>query len=361
MKDYYKILGVDSKASSEEIKKAYRKLAHQHHPDKSGGNEAKFKEINEAYQVLSDKQKRAQYDRFGTADPVSGFGGGQGNPFGDFGGGFTWNNGSDFGDISDIFETFFEGFGVQPKRRTYKHGSDLELHETISLEEAFRGLTKTLLIKTFLSCGACHGKGGDASEGFKTCSSCNGRGEVKEERRSFFGSFAQIKRCTQCFGSGQIPNKICVTCGGSGRTAGDREVKVDILPGIQHGQIIRIQGMGEAGERGTPPGDLYLHINIKPHEIFERHGDDLITEKEIKVLDLLIGKKIEVGTIGGGKLLLEIPASFNLKEHLRVPGEGMPRFGAFGRGDLLINFTIRAPKKPSSKGKKILEEFENNS
>lgn len=359
MKNYYEILGVEKSASAEEIKKAYRKLAHQYHPDKAGGNEKKFKEINEAYQVLSDNNKRSQYDKFGTADP-SAFNG-QG-PFGGFdgaGGGFNWSgNYADMGDISEIFESFFEGMGVRQKRRTYQQGSDLEIQETITLEEAFRGVTKTLRIKTWLTCKECQGKGGDPSQGFTTCSACNGQGEVKEQRRSFFGSFAQIKRCSQCHGFGQIPNKACSACKGSGRVAGEREVKVEILPGIQNEQIIRIQGTGEAGERGAEAGDLYLHVRIKPHNLFDRQGDDLVIQKELNVVDLLLGKKVEVQTVSGGKLLLEIPAQFNLKENLRVPGEGMPRFGSYGRGDLLVDFLIRSPKKLNAKEKKILEDLE---
>lgn len=372
-------MGVEKNASEEEIKKAYRTLAHKHHPDKSGGDAAKFKEINEAYQVLSDKMKREQYDRFGTAEP---FGYAHSGPFGGFGQGPVWGgfqgapnwegfdfsggqNSGDFGDLGDIFESFFEGLGVKPRRRTYERGSDLEILAEITLEEAFRGATKELKIKTFVRCAHCKGQGADASAGFTKCSTCGGQGEIREQRRTFFGSFSQVKQCDKCRGSGQIPNKVCGVCKGSGRMTGEKDIKVEILPGIEDGQLIKIKEGGEAGERGTAVGDLYVKVKVKPHATFERRGSDLIVKKELKFFDLLLGKKIEIPTISGGKINVEIPAHFNLKENLRISGEGMPRFGSGGstwltasRGDLLINFIIKAPKKPSVKTKKILEELE---
>ena len=366
-RDYYKILGVNKGASEEEIKKAYRALAHKYHPDKSGGDEAKFKEINEAYQVLSNKAKREQYDRFGTAEPFGGFGGGQGPVWGGqygapnwegFGGFGDGQNFGEFGDLGDIFESFFEGLGVKPRRRTYERGSDLEILAEITLEEAFRGVTKDLKMETFLRCVHCKGQGADASAGFAACSVCGGQGEIREQRRTFFGSFSQVKPCEKCRGTGQIPNKICAYCKGSGRVSGERAVRVEILPGVEDGQLIKIKEGSEAGERGTAVGDLYVKVRVKPHSVFERKGGDLLVKKELKFFALLLGEKIEIPTVSGGKINVEIPAHFNLKENLRVPGEGMPRFGSYGRGDLLVNFIIRAPKKPSAKTKKILEELE---
>lgn len=358
MKDYYKILGVAKGATEEEIKKAYRKLAHEHHPDKAHGNENKFKEVNEAYQVLSDKKKRAQYDRFGTAEPMGGFPGGGGTYGWEGFQGFDPQNFSDFGDLGDIFDSFFEGIGAKPRRRTYERGSDLEMEEVISLEEAFRGITKQLHINTFIRCEKCNGQGADTSAGSKTCTACDGRGEIKEQRRTFFGSFAQVKACDKCHGTGQVPNKVCAVCKGVGRVSGVREVKVEILPGVQDGQIIKIKGVGEAGERGAEIGDLYARIRVRPHSVFERRGDDLMVKKELDVMNLLLGHKVEVPTMSGGKINIEIPAHFNLKEDLRIPGEGMPRFGSYGRGDILVNFTIKAPKKLSPRAKKILEDLQ---
>lgn len=366
MKDYYKILGVARAASDEEIKKAYRKLAHQYHPDKAGGDERKFKEINEAYQVLSDRIKRANYDRFGTAEPMGGFPGGGQEPFwGGFQGGEPWEgfgfnvdgNQGDFADIGNIFESFFEGLGVKPRRRTYERGSDLEIVEEIALEEAFRGAQKTLRVKTLVRCESCAGQGADTKAGFTACSRCAGQGEIREQKKTFFGSFSQVKICDTCRGTGQIPNKICVACRGMGRISAEREIKLDILPGVEDGQLIKVSGAGEAGEKGTAAGDLYVRIKIKQNPIFERRSADLIVKKELKVLDLLLGKKIEVPTINGGKIHVEIPAHFNLKENLRIPEEGMPRFGSYGRGDLLVSFIIKAPKKLNPRAKKILEDL----
>lgn len=363
-KDYYQILGISRTASEEEIKKAYRKLAHEYHPDKPGGNEGKFKEINEAYHVLSDKGRRAQYDRFGAAEPSAGFGG-----FGGFGGA-QWGgfpgaaggvppNWEDLGDLGDVFESFFEGMGIRPRRKTYARGSDLEVREEITLEEAFRGVSKTLKFRTFVPCSQCGGKGAEAGSGFLKCETCDGRGEVREQRRTFFGNFAQVRPCAKCHGAGEVPKKACGHCKGFGRVEADRAVKVEILPGVEDGQLIKIKGMGEAGERGTAAGDLYVRVRVKPHAVFARQGNNLIVLRELKVIDLLLGKKAEVPTISGGKLAVEIPANFNLKDNLRVAGEGMPRFGAFGRGDLFVNFIIKAPKRPSAKAKKLLEELEN--
>ncbi len=372
MKDYYKILGISKAASDDDIKKAYRKLAHQHHPDKAGGNESKFKEINEAYQVLSNKTKKANYDRFGTAEQMGGFPGG-GGQWGGFPGGIpNWDGFgfnvdgqgfSDIGDLGEIFDNLFEGLGVRPRRRTYERGSDLEVAEEISLEEAFRGINKTIKLKTFVPCATCKGQGADLKAGFVKCGTCDGQGEVREQKKTFFGSFSQVKVCDKCRGLGQIPNKVCGTCKGSGRVTADREIKVEILPGIENGQLIKITGGGEAGEKGTAVGDLYVRIKVKPHSVFERRGADLIIKKELKVFDLLLGRKLEVPTLSGGKVNVEIPAHFNLKENLRIPGEGMPQMGTgstrltANRGDLLVNFTIKAPKKLDDKARKLLEEL----
>ena len=370
-KDYYKILGVERGASEEEIKRAYRKLAHKHHPDKTGGDGKKFKELNEAYQALSDKQKRAQYDRFGTAEPFMGFGGGGTGPFSGFDFGFSAGGGPssgwegfdgqgfpDMGGLGEIFDSFFEGLGVRPRRPVYRRGSDIEVTLEISLEEAFRGATKPLAVTTLTRCERCKGQGGDPAAGSKACAACNGRGEVREERQTFFGSFAQVRTCSACRGAGQIPVKVCSACEGSGRISGARSVQIDIVPGIEDGQIVKLSGMGEAGERGTGAGGLYVRVKIHPHPVFVRKGSDLIVTKELKVVGLLLGRKIEVPTISGGKAYVEIPAHFNLKENLRIPGEGMPRFGSFGRGDLFVSFIIKAPKKVDAKIAKLLEEME---
>jgi molecular chaperone DnaJ len=373
-KDYYNILGVAKTASEDEIKKAYRKLAHEYHPDKASGNEAKFKEINEAYQVLSDKAKRTQYDRFGSADPMGGFrgtpsgfqyGGGAGTPPDWEGFGFDPQNMGEMGDFGDLFESIFEGMGMGTRRKTYERGNDLEVREEITLEEAFRGVTKSLRINALTQCEKCKGKGAEAGVGFEKCGKCDGRGEVREQRRTFFGTFSQVAACDRCNGAGEVPKKPCSVCKGSGRIAMAREIKVEILPGIEDNQLIKIKNMGEAGKRGATAGDLYVRVRIRPHHLFARHGHDLVVTQELRVLDLLLGKRVEVPTISGKKISVEIPANFNLRDNLRISGEGMPQFGASsfagfsaGRGDLLVNFIVKAPKKPSSKAKKLFEELE---
>ena len=358
-KDYYKILGVERGASEDEVKKAFRKLAHEYHPDKTHGNEAKFKEVNEAYQVLSDRKKREYYDRFGS-EPQSGFGGQGPFPW-DFGnaGGFDFNSQNvNFGDLGDIFETFFEGFGGAPKRKIYRRGSDLQTIQEITLEEAFSGISKNIVLRTYITCGECKGKGGEPASGMVACSVCSGRGEVKEERRTFFGSFSQVKVCPNCQGFGEVPKKVCGGCKGSGRISGERKISLEIRAGVADGQIIQIKGMGEAGERGTPAGDLYVRIKIKPHHIFARQGDDLLVRKEVRLIDLLLGNKLELPTIEKKNIEIEVPVGADLKEFIRVRGEGMPRFGRSGRGELLIDLELRAPKKLSAEEKELLEKFE---
>lgn len=356
MRDYYKILGIEKGASDEEIKKAYRKLAHQYHPDKANGNAEKFKEINEAYQVLSNQEKRAQYDRFGRVfDGQTG-----GSPFGngnfEFGFGFDPSNLEDLSGISDIFDAFFEGLGAR-RRKSYHRGSDIEVVKEITLEEAFRGTEKKIRAKIFAPCAACKSLGYFSEAGQKECSTCSGRGEIKESRSTFFGNFSQVKTCPKCAGTGQIPNKVCSECRGAGRIISEKEFSIEIAPGVSDDQLIKLPKAGEAGERGAEAGDLYIRVKIPQHKIFQRQGDDLFVKREINLLDILMGVKIEIPTIGGNKIYVEIPADFNLKEKFKISGEGMTRFGGFGRGDLYVDWDIKTPKKLSSKAKKILDDL----
>lgn len=362
-KDYYKILGVSKAATEDEIKKAYRRLAHQYHPDKAHGDESKFKEVNEAYQVLSNKEKRARYDRFGTADAFPGQGGGGVN-WGDFGfgaDGFRWSGSAeDFGDLGDIFENIFEQFGGK-RRQTYAQGSDIEMNVEITLEEAFHGIKRNLTYETYTSCSDCSGLGYDKSKGLKQCDVCQGRGEVRVERRTFFGNVSQVKACSDCRGRGQIPNKACSHCKGGGRILKNREVAVEIAPGIEDGQIIKMKGAGEAGELGAGSGDLYLLIRVKHHEVFTREKQDLHTNKKISVVEALLGREIECADISGEKFSVQIPAGFNFQERFKVPDRGMPRFGSvsgyLGRGNLYITFNPELPKKLSPKAKRLLEDL----
>lgn len=353
MRDYYEILGIARGASAEEIKKAYRQLAHKYHPDKRGGDEKKFKEINEAYQVLSDANKRAQYDKFGRV-----FSGGSGNAWNGMGQeGFNWD--INFGgfenmsDLGDVFDAFFEGLGVKPKRKAYKRGSDLEINVTVTLEEAKCGKRVNLDYHTHLTCQACKGFGHDTGAGLKKCEYCGGRGEVRESRNTFFGNFVQIVACKNCHGIGEIPNKICHTCKGSGRMAGSRNTVLEIRPGIDDGQIIKIKSMGEAGERQAESGDLYVRVKVLPHPKFERKGQNIFTTVQMNIIDVLLGKKMHIETLGGGKVEVKIPAGHRLSEELKIKGEGMT-----GEGDLVIKLDVVTPKDLSAKAKKLLEELE---
>ena len=356
MKDYYKILGINKEATLEEVKSAYKKLAHKYHPDRPDGSADKFKEINEAYSVLSNKEKREQYDRFGTAEPFSAGQGFSGWPGGGVGG-FNVDFGG-MGDIEDIFDAFFGGgFAGGTKRKSYQRGSDLEYAAEITLEEAYFGAVKKVSFPSFLKCEACSGKGYDEKKGLSACSVCGGKGEIRESKKTFFGNFTQVKQCPSCGGMGEIPNSLCRECKGVGRKQGKREAEVEILPGISDGQIIKIANLGEAGEKGTEAGDLYVKIKIKKHPIFERRGDDLAIKMKVGFLDILLGRKIKVETISGKNVSIEIPEGFDLKSEIVVPGEGMPRFGSFGAGNLIVNLDVFTPKKISKKAKEMLEKL----
>lgn len=347
MKDYYKILGVDKSASEDEVKKAYRRLAHQYHPDKPGGDESRFKEINEAYQILSDRTKRDQYDRFGTSfDNAAG-----GAPFGGF-----QNVNFDFGGMEgmgfgDIFETIFSNMGGTSRPPVYQRGSDIEMGVEISLEEAVMGKKIPIDFKTRIACEKCDGKGHDPKKGFTKCSVCGGKGEIRETKKTFFGNFSQVSVCRECKGMGEVPNSVCEGCKGSGRVSGNRKLEVEIHPGVMDGQIIKIKGMGEAGERGADTGDLYVRIRVKPHAVFTRAGNDLVTTKEVPVSDIILGHKIKVGTIRGKEVEVEVPSGASLRGEFRIKGEG-----AVPKGDLVVLLDVRAPKKIDPKLKKILEE-----
>lgn len=372
-KDFYKILGIDKSASEEDVKKAYRRLAHKYHPDK-GGDEKMFKKVSEAYQVLSNKDKRAQYDRFGRVFSAGGGSapGGDGSFGGawDFGGfsakggpaegwefGFDPSTFDDMGSMGDIFDAFFEGIGVKRKRRSYHRGSDLEFVQEITLEEAFRGVNKSIRFKTHLACAECEGIGHFPKSGFTQCAQCDGRGEIQESRQTFFGNFNQVRACAKCNGTGKIPNKICAKCSGTGRVESDRVVEIAIAPGVDEGQLIKVQKAGEAGERGAESGDLYVRIKVKPDQIFARSGDDLSTRQGIQLIDLLISRLVEVRTISGSIIKVDIPFNFKLGDQLVVQGEGMPKLGGYGRGKLLVDLEVKMPKKITLKARALLDEL----
>lgn len=371
-KNYYEILGVSKGASDDDIKKAFRKLAHQHHPDKSGGNEAKFKEINEAYQILSDKKKREQYDKYGRV--FDGQGGGAGfegftgsGPFGGFDfsgfdfGGFSGQgqNGFDF-DLDDVLGSFFGG-GSSRQKGGRRKGQDIQAVIDVTLKEAFFGVKKNVSFRTFVSCQKCDGAGHDLNAGTKKCDVCGGLGKVKERINSFFGNLVQVKECDKCFGSGQAPNKICPECSGAGRIMGSKNIEIDIKSGVYDGQLLKIEKGGEAGLRGAGIGDLFIKINILPDKNFELKGDDLWLKKNIKISDILLDKKIKIESISGKDLEIEIPSNFDLSSNLVIKGEGMHKkssaFSGHKRGDLVINFNLKTPGKISGKARSIAEDL----
>lgn len=348
MKNYYEVLGITKEASKEEIKKAYRKLAHEYHPDKNNGDDSKFKEINEAYQVLGDENKRKQYDTFGSAGP-QGFGGQNG---GQYAWDFDLGDLGDMGDIEDIFSAFFEGLGVRQKRRTYEHGADVEVSIAITLEEAQSGKVVELDYSAYVECKTCEGIGHDKDTELKTCEHCGGRGEVQEARHTFFGNFGRVATCSVCHGSGKIPEKHCKDCKGSGRKSGKRSVKVEVRKGILDGQIIKVNGLGEAGEHKAGSGDLYVRVKVIPHKVFERHGGELHKTIQVNIIDILLGKKIKTETLDGGEVELEIPKGANIAENIIVGGAGMTE-----NDNMIVHLDVQNPKKLSRKAQKLLEDL----
>ncbi len=350
-KDYYEILGVDRKAGKDEIKKAFRKLAHKYHPDKKTGDEAKFKEVNEAYSVLSDDKKRSEYDAYGQTFQ-SGGGGGQGFGGFDFSG-FQQAQGFEDFDLGDIFGEFFGGQGGRRARR----GRDVAIDMELSFYEAVFGTERSVLLNKASNCESCGGNGAESGSSMRSCETCNGHGRIREAKRSFFGTFTTESVCNQCFGSGKTPEKKCRTCKGTGVHKREEEVKITIPPGIEEGEMIRLSQMGEAVPGGIP-GDLYVKVYVTPDKQFKKEGTDLITELNIKLTDAILGATYTVPTPEGGVIDLKIPAGTKSGETLRVRGKGVPKDRENSkRGDLLIKVKTEMPKKLSRKVKKLVEEL----
>lgn len=350
MKDYYQILGVSRGASQDEIKKAYRKLAHKHHPDK-GGDERKFKEINEAYQILSDKEKRNQYDRFDRVFEGAGAG-----PDFDFGN--VWGRsgeGVEF-DLGEMFEEFF-GFGSAKTRGNFRKGRDIEVNLEIPLEYTLLGQEKKISLYKMLSCSRCQGLGAEPGTSVKECFSCRGAGEVQQIRRTFFGSFTKHVTCPECNGEGKKPERPCNVCKGEGRIKGTDNIKVFIPAGVDSSQVIKVNSKGEAGRRGAKSGDLYVRILIKPHSIFQRKGDNLYLKVPVSFSQAALGDEIEISTLEERKILLKIPRGTESGKILRISQKGIPRFSGHGRGDLYIELSVRTPRKLTRKQKELLEKL----
>lgn len=354
MKDYYQILGVRRDASPEEIKKAYYKLAHKYHPDKKGGDEKKFKEINEAYQVLSDKEKRAQYDRFGRvfegagAEPGFDFQWAWGKP----GEGF----GFDFEDLGEMVEEMF-GFGVPRRKKDLKRGRDIEIDLEISLEDTLKGVEKEITLTKMITCSRCQGTGAEPGTSVKECFSCRGTGQVQEIKKTFFGSFTRYTVCPECRGEGYRPEKPCNVCRGEGRIRGEEDIKIFIPAGVDSNQVIKVEGQGEAGRRGGKSGDLYVRIFVKRHPIFTRKGDDLYISVPISFSQAALGDEIEIPTLEGKKLLLKVPAGTESGKILRISGKGIPHFSGYGKGNLYVELFVKIPKKLTKRQKELLEKL----
>lgn len=355
-KDYYEILGVSKSASKDEIKKAFYKLAHKYHPDKKEGDEKKFKEVNEAYQVLSDDAKRSKYDQFGSG--FENMGGGQYQ--GGFGGfeGFDFSQGGfggadfDFGNLNDIFSDFFGGGmgGARGSRR----GRDISTELQIPFEDSIFGTTRKILITKTSNCDTCSGSGAKSGTKMETCKTCNGQGKIRETKRSILGTISSTKVCEECLGRGEVPKEKCATCKGAGVLRKEEEITIAIPSGIRDGEMIRMTGMGEAISRGTP-GDLYIKINVANHSVFKREGNDLVMTLGLKLTDALLGNEFPIKTLDG-EIKVKIPEGVAVNEILRVKGKGVPTQKG-KRGDLLIKLNIKMPSKVSKKAKDLIEEL----
>jgi molecular chaperone DnaJ len=353
--DYYKTLGADKSASADELKKAYRKLAMKYHPDRNKDNpeaEKKFKEINQAYDILKDEEKRAAYDRYGAAafDGSMG-GGGGGGGFGGFGGGA--------GGFSDIFEDVFSEFmgggrgaGRGGSRAT--RGSDMQYTMEISLEDAFTGVEKTIKIPINQTCDGCSGSGAAAGAGETTCSTCNGAGSMRAQQ----GFFTVQRACPTCHGAGRVIKDPCKKCSGSGLTRKEKTLKVKIPPGVDTGKRIRLGGEGEAGQRGGPSGDLYVLLVVKPHKFFQRDGSNLHCRVPVKMTTALVGGEIEVPTISGTKTRVKVPAGTQSGQQFRLKSKGMPDLRSSHFGDMYIEARVETPVNLTKKQKDLIEQLD---
>ncbi len=367
-KDYYKSLGVDKKASKDEIKKAFYKLAAKYHPDKKGGDEVKFKEVNEAYQVLSNDQKRKEYDTYGQTFSGAGSQNGASGPqngsgFGGFGGfgGFQQGQGfegvdfEDLGDIfGDIFGAGFGGFGGGRER--VKRGRDMQLEIDITFEESIFGVERNILISKVSTCKTCHGSGAKPGSEMITCSKCNGKGKIKDIKRSIFGAIESVRVCDECNGTGKIPKEKCETCRGAGIVNQKEDIKISIPAGINNGEVLRMTGMGEA-VKGGQAGDLYIKVYVKANKLWRREHNDLIITQDVKLSDALLGAKYTLQGVDG-VINFEIPKGASTNDILIVKGRGVPsQNNKNNRGDVLIKLNILIPKKLSKKSEKLIEEL----
>ena len=353
-RDYYEVLGVDKNADDAAIKRAYRQLAKKNHPDVNPGDkdaEERFKEINEAYQVLSNPQKRAQYDQFGHDGPQAGFGGGG---YGDFSG----FSGGGFGGFEDIFSSFFGGgAGGGARSNGPVPGDDLRYDLTLSFEEAALGCEKEINLVRDEECPTCGGTGAAPGSKVETCSTCNGTGQERVISNTPFGRIQNIRTCSRCHGSGKIITEPCPKCKGRGKVRVSKRRTVKIPAGIDNGQIVTIRGQGGLGERGGEPGDLLIVISVKPHRFFKRQGDNLYIEMPLTFTQAALGAEIDVPTLGK-PVKYRFPEGTQPEQVFCIRGEGVPHLRGGGKGDLYVTASVEIPKKLSEKQKNLLREFE---
>ena len=354
-RDYYDILGVSKGASADEIKKGYRKKAKELHPDRNADNpdaEAQFKEANEAYEVLKDAEKKAAYDRYGHAAFENGMGGG-GGPRGGHPGGGDFS--SAFSDVfDDLFGDFMGGRGQAGGRQRASRGADLRYNLRVTLEEAFSGLHKTIKVPTSVACTSCDGTGAEGGVEPTTCPTCSGMGKVRAQQ----GFFTVERSCPTCSGLGQIIKNPCKTCHGHGRVEKDRSLSVNIPAGVETGTRIRLAGEGEAGLRGGPPGDLYIFVEVAPHDLFERDGNNLYCRVPVSMANAALGGAIEVPTIDGGRGRVQIPEGSQSGRQMRLRGKGMPALRGGAPGDMFIELAVETPVNLTARQKELLREFE---
>ncbi|MCW1892429.1 MAG: molecular chaperone DnaJ [Candidatus Uhrbacteria bacterium] len=354
-RDYYDILGVPKGANQDEIKKAFRKKAHELHPDK-GGDAAAFKEVNEAYQVLGDAKKRSTYDQFGHAAFQGGAGSGGPGGFG----GFDMNgmniNFDDLGDLGDVLGNMFGFGGGRSSGSRSSRGADKEIAVTLSFLESFTGVTKQVSLRMHVACAACSGSGAEPGSKIATCSTCHGQGRVMRVQQTPFGAFQTAATCSACHGQGKMPEKACKACGGEGKKVEEKTISFSIPAGISDGETLKISGSGEAGSHGTPAGDLYVHIRVSKDSRFVREGNDVMSEVFIPYSTCALGGSATIDVVGGSADLV-IPSGTQSGTVLKMKGKGFPFLHGHGRGDHHVTVYPDVPVRPSKDQKKALEEL----